>query len=672
MRTTIVKSAIGALVAAALCAPSFAQPLVARAASVAGRVLLTPATGGPAFALTSGYALGFADRIDTRGGGRVVIDLSDGSVVVVQPETLLTIKDFRAAETLRELFEITVGMVRVKINHFGGKPNPYRMNSPTASIAVRGTEFTVTVSEAGDTSVDVYEGAVEVTSRTDPSSRVLVEGGHGVLVRHGAAPAPYVLQGRGPAPRPVNAAEREHREAPPQPGSPPDAPAKPGFPGTPAVSALPPVPDQHAGGLDGMQAHAVAPSHGPGSGGGPQMMQALPSTYDRYLGTLAAVGYLPFSSRYVAFGDRYSDALDNPAFATRFHVTDGRFVMMPVWNGGQGGASGTNTPAIPTFSLSPQGSLFTPLGTRFVAGGSVTSYRVAGTDSGAANPALADSTSRFLTGSAMLGARLSAADSLGIGLERLSGNGNDGSAGRSTIGQTRLSAGYSRDLSTRHQVSVSYRRGWIDASNDQQAGSVIASGSLNDLGFRLRGALNPRFLYGVSANWSFADLGERLTLMQSSHTDRDLGIRRYGVTFGAGYLVDRKTVLSVDAGFARSRLTSTARAEQGLATDHEVSFHAAVQRNFTRKLFGDASFLGIARSYSGSSTARFPEAFSMRDFLSPFSSTLYPNGGRFSDFGAGWRMSPNFTLQYLYSTDYGVTGGLHAVVFKYTIRASGE
>ena len=81
--------------------------------------------------------------MDTRGGGQVVIELSDGSMVVVQPESVVVLKDYRAAGSLRELFEITLGRVRVKINHFGGRPNPYRMNSPTASIAVRGTEFSV-------------------------------------------------------------------------------------------------------------------------------------------------------------------------------------------------------------------------------------------------------------------------------------------------------------------------------------------------------------------------------------------------------------------------------------------------------------------------------------------------------------------------------------------------
>ena len=158
--------------------------VVARAASVTGRAVLL-GNGGAPFALTTGYILNPGDRIDTHGGGRVVIDLSDGSMVVVAPESIVILKDFRTASSLRELFEIASGMVRVKINHFGGKPNPYRMNSPTASIAVRGTEFSIEVDAQGSTQVAVYEDAVEVASLTDPNRKMLIEAGRGVLVQAG-------------------------------------------------------------------------------------------------------------------------------------------------------------------------------------------------------------------------------------------------------------------------------------------------------------------------------------------------------------------------------------------------------------------------------------------------------------------------------------------------------
>jgi len=158
--------------------------VVARAASVTGRALLL-GNGSAPFALTTGYILNPGDRIDTHGGGRVVIDLSDGSMVVVAPESIVILKDFRAAGSLRELFEIAGGMVRVKINHLAGKPNPYRMNSPTASIAVRGTGFSINVDAQGATRVVVDEGAVEVSSLGDPHRKVLLEAGRGVLVQPG-------------------------------------------------------------------------------------------------------------------------------------------------------------------------------------------------------------------------------------------------------------------------------------------------------------------------------------------------------------------------------------------------------------------------------------------------------------------------------------------------------
>src|SRR6185312_15323700 len=159
-------------------------PVLARASSVTGSaVLLSP--GLSPLALTPGYILNPGDRIDTRGGGKVVIDLSDGSMVVVSPNSVVVLKDYRAASSLRELFEITLGVVRVKINHFAGKPNPYRMNSPTASIAVRGTEFSIEVDAEGATQVVVFEGAVEVVSLSNPDRRVLIEAGRGVLVQGG-------------------------------------------------------------------------------------------------------------------------------------------------------------------------------------------------------------------------------------------------------------------------------------------------------------------------------------------------------------------------------------------------------------------------------------------------------------------------------------------------------
>ncbi len=154
----------------------------ARIASVSGTALLSTGAQPPSIA-KRGDVLFPGEEIDTRGGGHVTIELTDGSIVLVRSGSRILLKDFRTAGSVRELFEILLGRVRVKINHWGGKPNPYRINSPTASIAVRGTEFSVAVNEIGETEVVVYEGLVEVTNISNPQNKVLVNPGQGVIVR---------------------------------------------------------------------------------------------------------------------------------------------------------------------------------------------------------------------------------------------------------------------------------------------------------------------------------------------------------------------------------------------------------------------------------------------------------------------------------------------------------
>src|SRR3989442_817500 len=154
----------------------------ARVTSVRGRAVISRQASAPS-EIARGVKVLPGDEIDTRTGGRVAIELGDGSLVIVQPGSLVVVRDYSNANSFRELLQITVGHVRVRINHLGGRPNPYRINSPTASIAVRGTEFSVVVDARGDTQVVVYEGMVEVSSFANPRHPVLVQPGHGVIIR---------------------------------------------------------------------------------------------------------------------------------------------------------------------------------------------------------------------------------------------------------------------------------------------------------------------------------------------------------------------------------------------------------------------------------------------------------------------------------------------------------
>lgn len=114
------------------------------------------------------------DTIVTGKSGRLVLGLSDGSQAVIAPKTTVVIQDL--SQSPRTLFNVIRGKTRVHIEKLGGQPNPYRVNTPTAVIAVRGTIFDVLVGD-DETQVFLHEGQVEVTNLSSPDKSVLLFAG---------------------------------------------------------------------------------------------------------------------------------------------------------------------------------------------------------------------------------------------------------------------------------------------------------------------------------------------------------------------------------------------------------------------------------------------------------------------------------------------------------------
>jgi hypothetical protein len=608
------------------CALAQTGPVVARAASVSGPSVLWNASVG-AVGLTPGYILNPGDRIDTRGGGRVVIDLSDGSMVVVQPESVIVLKDYRAAASLRELFEITIGMVRVRINHFAGRPNPYRMNSPTASIAVRGTEFSIQVDQQGQTQVLVYEGAVEVSSLTDPDRRTLVEAGRGVLVSGQdfhiffASPSrPGGSDGDGDRKPPL-------AMAPPE-GNPPPG-AQPG--------QQPPQP-QHP------FAHDKDGDDSPRSNG---------SAYDRYLAGLADLSQSPFLYRFNAFPEAHLDSLENPAAASQFTSGEGRFFFLPTFAGVRGLSENREAlgpgGALPgDYSISPQFSIFSPVGGGYTVGGGAAVSRVGNTTPGDAYAPGSSSSATFFSAS-VLGAKRIGADSFGIEFDTLRGTGsltNGPNETASSIGQNRLTAGYARDLGRGTTLGLFYRYAFIDAGDSSAMTATTSAGHSAEAGLRLRGSLSRRLSYGVAAVWTGVSLRQQFSLATAPAIWQPYRQQRTTLAFGLGYALNRRTVVSFDlaGGVARQQ-----------SAGHFASMHLAVQTDVTRRLFASASYLNLWQ----------------RQGMTWYPGT-YPIGSHFSDFGAGWRFSRDVFAQYLFSTDYGLSTPSHTVMLRYTFRLKGE
>ncbi|MFN0107418.1 MAG: FecR domain-containing protein [Blastocatellia bacterium] len=118
--------------------------------------------------------LSAGDKIITAKNGRLVLGLSDGSQAVIAPKTIVVIQDL--SQSPRTLFEVLKGKTRIQIEKLGGQPNPYRVNTPTAVIAVRGTIFDVVVDDK-ETEVFLHEGEVAVTNLNLPNQPIILSAG---------------------------------------------------------------------------------------------------------------------------------------------------------------------------------------------------------------------------------------------------------------------------------------------------------------------------------------------------------------------------------------------------------------------------------------------------------------------------------------------------------------
>jgi hypothetical protein len=683
------------LILASLALASTAQsvraqvtPVEARIASVSGTVVLSNGAQAPT-AAKRGDVLFPGEEIDTRGGGHLTLALTDGSMVVVRPGSRVLLKDFRAANTLRELFEVLLGRVRVRINHFGGKPNPYRINSPTASIAVRGTEFSVAVNGVGDTEVIVYEGLVEVTSLSNPQNKVLVHPGQGVIVRpnqdiHFFASSPSgEIGGLGEG---QDREDSTHEQGAGTPGDPEDS------------------------------ANANSPRNSAG-------------IYDRFVENVIDARQGPLYLRFTAYPDSFLDGFENPAYATEFSAPEGRVFLLPSFRGSQGvGVDQSSLFSSPgksvDYSLSPQGSFFTPLPDhRTAVGGGVAAFR-SGTQSFTLDDAASLSGSLFPPGTS--GARASTDStntsflsgtfavahafgeekrtSVGLGLDYVKGWGSllnfvtqqdalgnvasERINSNTNLAQTRIKAGVSHDFSRDRKLGIYYSYGFVSADFEnvshtlngqpQSLDTTQSAGRSSEVGVRFRGVLTRKLFYGAQASWFLLSLNEQLklsTIVNSHEHDRTIGS---SFAVGFGYAVRPRIVLTLDlaGGFANSTTMRTEDATGNLLERNRrnspfLSAHEAIQADVWRHLFVSGSLLTVRQTLS-TNLALYPDRFGR---LLMSDGTFAPNGLTsdrstfyYSEFGAGWRFTDNFLAEYVISTNYGVTRPSHVFLLRYSFR----
>ena len=367
---------------------------------------------------------------------------------------------------------------------------------PTASIAVRGTEFSVTVDTQGDTQVMVYEGAVEVTSLNGSAQSVVVEAGRGVLLVPGQGFQLFNV----PAPREIA--------------------------------------EQNQGNGRGDRGSSAANTDGHTSQMDADSPRNIASIYEQYIAGLSDIGQVPFLLRYNAFAEPHLDSLENPAYATGFKTAEARVILLPSLNGSGGLDENPSPPGLSVvsplnYSAAGQMSIFIPLASSFVIGGSVTGSAIGSgvqgvpsdlglssilgqAAAGGSLQASGSSTGEFFSGSFLVARRFGSQTSVGVEVESLRGNGSlaaqilsTGQTGTSieslnsasTISQRRTTIGVERDLLRGHKLSLFYRYGFIDADNHEASHTVNnlpepldttrSSGHTSEFGLRLRGPFRP-------------------------------------------------------------------------------------------------------------------------------------------------------------------------------------
>ncbi len=182
------------LLAANCSSQTLPDPGAARVASLTG-TLTVKRFRQEARPLRLNEAVEPGDELVTGENSQAIVRTSDGSTVIVFPDSRLVFNE-RSAD-IRELLHLFLGSIKVHIEKISGRPNPHKLTTPTAVIAVRGTTFSVFVDDTDATLVAVDEGEVGVINRQMPDQEVTLRGGQRTWVRPGEPPRQaQAFQGR--------------------------------------------------------------------------------------------------------------------------------------------------------------------------------------------------------------------------------------------------------------------------------------------------------------------------------------------------------------------------------------------------------------------------------------------------------------------------------------------
>lgn len=175
--------------AALATAPAGAQEPVGRMALVRGDVRGTP-PGGAAAAMAVGDPVVLDHLLETGRASGARLTLDPQGVLKIGQETRLTVDRARIdSATGRSESTLTLLFGRIELALGSLFRGEVTVETPSASLGVKGTVLRVLVDAAGRTLVAALEGVIEVTSKATGAT-VTVRAGEHTIVEPGGSPYP--------------------------------------------------------------------------------------------------------------------------------------------------------------------------------------------------------------------------------------------------------------------------------------------------------------------------------------------------------------------------------------------------------------------------------------------------------------------------------------------------
>ncbi len=145
--------------------------------------------------LAAGSSLAVGDAVATGASGGVLLELANGSRVVIRENSRVSVEQLRGVPALghsEAQLGLQQGRVEVRVQPQRGGTR-FELRSPVATLGVRGTTFRAGVEDGGTSRVEVLTGLVGATGTADARAVDVAAGFGSVVDRSGRASAPRPL-----------------------------------------------------------------------------------------------------------------------------------------------------------------------------------------------------------------------------------------------------------------------------------------------------------------------------------------------------------------------------------------------------------------------------------------------------------------------------------------------